>query len=116
MLMTICSLGAHWREDPSKIPVEEIVKVWRSGSVKGRYESVMWKAAGLNEPLSALQAARKAAAAGLDQVEAKAIEPSQVEESEVDNVQAGGFFARWGRDPKPADSLHPRGVHAGMHL
>ena len=49
MLMTICELGKDW-SDPSKIPVEEIVEVWREQSKKGRYESAMWRAAGLEEP------------------------------------------------------------------
>jgi hypothetical protein len=48
-LMTICSLGEEWT-DPSKIPVEEIVEEWQAQSSKGRYESAMWKAAGLQEP------------------------------------------------------------------
>ena len=41
MLMTICSLGEDWLKDPSSIPVEEIVEVWREQSGKGRYEAVM---------------------------------------------------------------------------
>ena len=50
MLMTIAELGKEW-DDPSKIPVEEIVEEWRSQSKRGRYELAMWKAAGL-EPES----------------------------------------------------------------
>ena len=46
ILMTICSLGKEW-EDPSKIPVDEIVEEWRSGSSRGRYEAAMWKEANL---------------------------------------------------------------------
>ena len=46
ILTTICELGKEWA-DPSKIPVEEIVEEWRSQSKRGRYESAMWKAAGL---------------------------------------------------------------------
>jgi hypothetical protein len=49
-LMVICELGQEWREDPSQIPVEEIVEEWRSQSSTGRYESAMWRAAGLTEP------------------------------------------------------------------
>jgi hypothetical protein len=49
ILMTICELGKEWR-DPSKIPVDEIIEEWRSQSKRGRYESAMWKAAGLEEP------------------------------------------------------------------
>jgi hypothetical protein len=48
-LMTICELGKEW-EDPMKIPVSEIVDEWRTQSSKGRYESAMWRAAGLEEP------------------------------------------------------------------
>ena len=47
----ICELGkdAGWA-DPTTIPVDEIVKEWRTQSKKGRYESTMWLAAGLEEP------------------------------------------------------------------
>ena len=48
-LMTICELGKEW-EDPTKIPVDEIVTEWREQSSKGRYEVAMWRAAGLEEP------------------------------------------------------------------
>ena len=48
ILMTICSLGQAW-SDPSQIPVDRIVEVWREQSKKGRYESAMWSAAGLDE-------------------------------------------------------------------
>ena len=48
ILMTICSLGAEWK-DPTKIPVEAIVEEWRRQSTKGRYEAAMWTAAGLTE-------------------------------------------------------------------
>jgi len=48
-LMTICSLGDEWC-DPTKIPVDEIVEEWRKQSQKGRYESAMWREAGLEEP------------------------------------------------------------------
>ena len=37
---------------------------------------------------------------------------SGVEEAEVDNRAAGGFFARWGREPTQQDL----GEHAGIHL
>jgi len=49
-LMTIWELGKEW-EDPTKIPVDEIVTEWREQSSKGRYEVAMWRAArGLEEP------------------------------------------------------------------
>ena len=47
--MTICQLGAEWH-DPTKIPVEEIAEEWRAQRTKGRYESAMWREAGLQEP------------------------------------------------------------------
>ena len=37
MLMIICSLGVEWK-DPAKIPVLEIIDIWRSQSTKNRYE------------------------------------------------------------------------------
>jgi hypothetical protein len=40
LLMTICSLGAEWK-DPSKIPVKEIEEWWAQSS-RGRYESQVW--------------------------------------------------------------------------
>ena len=84
-LMTICELGKEW-EDPSKIPVEDIVQEWREQSSKGRYESAMWRAAGLVEPNS--KGASGAVAGG-----------GEVERGEqVDNTTAGGFFQRFGRE------------------
>ena len=38
--VTICELGKEW-EDPTKIPVNEIVDEWRTQSSKGRYETAM---------------------------------------------------------------------------
>ena len=84
-LMTICELGDEW-EDPSKIPVNEIVEEWRSQSSKGRYEAAMWRAAGLEEP-NAKQCGAAGTAIG-----------DEVAEAEVDNATAGGFFQRHGRE------------------
>eukprot|EP00966_Prymnesium_polylepis_P112347 2598831-Prymnesium_polylepis.1 len=81
-LMTICELGKEW-DDPTKIPVEEIVEEWRDQSKKGRYEGAMWRAAGLEEPTG------KAAKSKATNQEGG--------EGEVDNATAGGFFQRWGR-------------------
>mmetsp|Transcript_18143 Transcript_18143/g.36945 ORF Transcript_18143/g.36945 Transcript_18143/m.36945 type:complete len:156 (-) Transcript_18143:69-536(-) len=53
MLMTICLLGAAWKEDPTKIPVDAIAEEWRSQSSKGRYEAAMWREAGLQEEAAA---------------------------------------------------------------
>ena len=47
--MVFCELGKEWKEDPNKIPVEQIVEEWRAQSARGRYESAMWKEAGLRE-------------------------------------------------------------------
>ena len=42
MSMVICMLGAEWK-DPSIIPVEEIIDIWRSESKRGRYEGSIWQ-------------------------------------------------------------------------
>jgi len=49
----LCRLG--WA-DPTKIPVDKIAEEWRSQSSKGRYESAMWREAGLEEPGANLNA------------------------------------------------------------
>ena len=48
MLMTICFLGAEWK-DPSKIPVNEIIEEWRAQASRNRYEGPIWTAAALEE-------------------------------------------------------------------
>jgi len=79
--MTICELGKEWL-NPSKIPVDEIVDEWRAQSSKGRYESAMWRAAGLEEP-----GGERKAEGGLGQ------SSGELEGGEqVDNLGAGGFF------------------------
>ena len=47
-LMTICSLGAEWK-DPAKIPVAAIIEEWRAQSNRGRYEGHQWSAAALDQ-------------------------------------------------------------------
>ena len=42
-------VGRKWA-DPTKIPVDKIAEEWRYQSSKGRYESAMWREAGLEEP------------------------------------------------------------------
>jgi hypothetical protein len=45
--MTVCSLGkdAGW-DDPTKIPIEDIIELWREQSSKGEYaNSLYWGAA-----------------------------------------------------------------------
>ena len=64
----------------------------RSQSSKGRYESKMWREAGLEEPGANLNAGAAAVVA----------------ETEVDNLEAGGFFARFGRRANwPPPNSHP---------
>jgi hypothetical protein len=43
-----CKVGRP--DHPTKIPVDKIAEEWRSQSSKGRYESAMWREAGLEEP------------------------------------------------------------------
>ena len=57
------------------------------GCSRGRYESAMWREAGLEEP-----GANAANGGGIDR-------NVDVAEAEVDNLNAGGFFARYGREP-----------------
>jgi hypothetical protein len=74
--------------DPTKIPVDEIVDEWRAQSSKGRYESAMWRAAGLEEP-----GGERKAKGGLGQSSGE-LEGGE----EVDNLGAGGFFGQYGRE------------------
>ena len=79
-----------------KIPVDKIAEEWRSQSSRERYESAMWREAGLEEPGANLNAGAAAAVA----------------EAEVDNLEAGGFFARFGREPTgPLPTVIP--AHTG---
>uniref|UniRef100_A0A7S0LME5 Uncharacterized protein n=1 Tax=Coccolithus braarudii TaxID=221442 RepID=A0A7S0LME5_9EUKA len=41
MLMTINTLGAHWK-DPKQIPAARILAIWRTNSERGRYNSRIW--------------------------------------------------------------------------
>ena len=80
----------------TKIPVDKIAEEWRAQSSKGRYESAMWREAGLEEPGANLNAGAAAVVA----------------EAEVDNLEAGGFFARFGREPTgPLPTVIP--AHTG---
>ena len=67
-----------------------IVEEWRAQSSRGRYESAMWRAAGLEEPdvKGAVGTSRNGATN-------EVAEP----EADVDNTTAGGFFQYLGRDP-----------------
>ena len=55
MLMTICTLGAEWK-DPSKIPVEEMIDIWREESKGGRYlNKLLWGAQALPQMLEEME-------------------------------------------------------------
>ena len=41
ILMVICQLGSEWK-NPAKIPVDEIIDIWRAESTKGRYKGNDW--------------------------------------------------------------------------
>ena len=97
-LMTICELGKEW-EDPTKIPVYEIVNEWREQSSRGRYEAAMWRAAGLEEPNAR---GAKGAKGGVDAGAA----------TEVDNLTAGGFFGWMGREQLGAGRVTARAFPA----
>ena len=59
MLMRICSLGkaAGWM-DPAKIPVSEIVQIWREEASLGRYANqLIWGVEGLLEAQAATEKA-----------------------------------------------------------
>ena len=58
----------------------------RRGQPRGRYESAMWRAAGLAEPKAAPEQREAAGEAGFKAG------------AQVDNLEAGGFFARFGRE------------------
>ena len=90
-LMTICELGIDWK-DASKIPVEEIVEEWRSQSTRGRYESAMWRAAGLEE----LNAKGSGAAS------------SSTAAEEVGDADQGGFQYNWAARERARERAFPR--------
>ena len=92
--MTICELGKEW-DDPTQIPVEEIVEEWRSQSTRGRYESAMWRAAGLEEPNGKWKSGVHGAAATWEGGE------------QVDNMTAGGFFGWYGRERNGPQRARP---------
>ena len=88
-LMTICELGKEW-EDPTMIPVDDIVEEWRLQSKKGRYESAMWRAAGLEEP----------------NPKGSFVATGEVAEGEVDNATAAGLAASFSAgDGRPMSAL-----------
>ena len=86
-----------WSVFVDKIPVDKIAEEWRAQSSRGRYESAMWREAGLEEPGANLNAGAATAVA----------------EAEVDNLEAGGFFACFGgcllyTSPSPRDRQKSR--------
>ena len=55
MLVTICSLGAEWK-DSTKIPVEEIIDIWREESKSGRFlNQLVWGAQALPRVLTEME-------------------------------------------------------------
>eukprot|EP00966_Prymnesium_polylepis_P087762 2030800-Prymnesium_polylepis.1 len=84
--MVICSLGEEWK-DPATIPAAEIIDIWCDQSKKGRYEGQLWKDEMLTHMLSAKEDEGTGNRDGVN------------EDGEVDAVEDGGFFARWGREP-----------------
>jgi hypothetical protein len=55
ILMAVCSLGkdAGW-DDPTKIPVEDIIEIWREQSSKGRCaNSLFWRVEALLDAMAA---------------------------------------------------------------
>ena len=57
ILMTVCSLGkaAGW-DDPTKIPIEDTIELWREQSSKGEYaNSLYWGAGSLLDALATAQ-------------------------------------------------------------
>ena len=112
LLMTICSLGAEWK-DPSKIPVNEIIEEWRTQSGRGRYEGREWGAEAMAQLLNGGSGGSGeggiggsggsgGSGGGVDEADGDA---------DVDGATAGGLFGWLGRDAQPQ-----RGVHAGVHL
>ena len=61
MLMTVCTLGADWK-DATKIPVAEIIKEWRAQAKRGRYESKTWTCDALEAAVDASAPASSASA------------------------------------------------------
>ena len=95
-----CGRGATvGHQSGVKIPVDEIVTEWREQSSRGRYEAVMWRAAGLEEPNAK---GAKGAEGGAD---ADA-------EMEVDSLTAGGFFGWMGREQHGAGRVTARAFPA----
>ena len=90
-LMTICELGDDWK-DAAKIPVDEIVEEWRSQSSKGRYESAMWRAAGLEEPNAKGSGAASSSTAA----------------EEVGDADQGDFQYNWAARERARERAFPR--------
>ena len=102
MLMIICSLGVEWK-DPAKIPVLEIIDIWRSQSTKNRYEGNIWKAHMLAKDFGSSTGGDGGGGTGSDNETEK--------DGNVDAMDDSGYFARF-EEPQPQH----RGVNAGVHL
>ena len=108
-LMTICELGKEWA-DPFKIPVDEIAEEWRTQSSRGRYESAMWRAAGLEEPNGG-GGRRGTGGGGRDASGGTGLTQEDCHMADVDATKNNGFFARWGET-----APQRLGVLAGTHM
>jgi len=108
-LMTICTLGAEWK-DPTKIPVDEIVEEWRSQSTRGRYEAAMWQAAGLEEPRPKIVGPGNAG--GSDGVEVAGADPGdfQYDWDKRNQARARAFPPPQAATPMPAPAARPANV------
>ena len=102
LLMVICTLGAEWK-DPEKIPVKDILDIWRGQSKKGRYEGEIWKAhmlklalagaGGGDTPAAAAAAAPAVAVAAQTPTAAQAATATQAVDDQIDDLLAS-FAAR----------------------
>ena len=126
MLMTVCSLGAVWK-DPSKFLVKEIIEEWRAQSGRGRYEGAGWSAESLAALLGDISggggggggsgSGGGGSGGGGGGGERPLAAPTRRMNDEddgradVNNTSAGGLFSWLGRD-----AAERRGVHAGTHL
>ena len=91
---------AKGREFMTSCPLV-VLTGWREQSSKGRYEAVMWRAAGLEEP----------DAKGAKGAEGGADADAEMG-TEVDNLTAGGFFGWMGREQHGAGRVTARAFPA----
>ena len=82
-------------EDPAKIPVKEIVEEWRSQTKRGRYESAMWRAAGLEEPGAPPPAPAPATTAATTAAAATATTTGNEDDDDTGDGDTDDFFAQF---------------------